>query len=576
MLICGLKMTHDGGIAVIDGNRLIFSIEMEKLENLPRYSPIDNLARVERILSGEGVDLAAIDRFVVDGWLVDPITGRTEVPARDGARELRLPVASYAEEMLGRRTENRGDPTRSIDFTEHNFSSHSIGYSSYHHSTGHVLASYCASPFAARGEDSLVLTWDGGTTSRLYHATANPPGLRQVATILPFSGHLFSAICCNFDPFRIEGAASALEDVNANTQAELQMQILSVAGKAMAYAALGTVEESAFPVLRELLSQLTQSNDAIELAGQAMMLGGKVAADQDALFPGMSSADIIATLQAYIGNLILEQVTAVVQKYYSGSYPNLALAGGCALNIKWNTKLRASGLFSEVWAPPFPNDSGAAIGAACCEMFSKARNSRLNWNVYSGPRLTVGSIPEGWCSEACDERQLAELLVVTGEPVVFLSGRAEIGPRALGGRSILAPATDVRMKDRLNAAKGRAGYRPVAPICLSSHAPEVFSPGTPDPYMLFEHHIRPEWEQRIPAVAHLDGTARLQTVDPSDGTPISKLLSEYERLSGIPVLCNTSANLNGRGFFPDAATATEWGRINYVWSEGTLFRRSDI
>ncbi|MFI5671061.1 carbamoyltransferase C-terminal domain-containing protein [Streptomyces sp. NPDC051704] len=160
----------------------------------------------------------------------------------------------------------------------------------------------------------------------------------------------------------------------------------------------------------------------------------------------------------------------------------------------------------------------------------------------------------------------------------YAACRRPASPRGRTGRAdplLLAPATDVRTRDRLNEVKGRAGYRPVAPICLTERAPEVFSPGTPDPYMLFEHRVRPEWADRVPAVVHLDGTARLQTVDSDAGTPVSKVLTAYERLTGIPVLCNTSANMNGRGFFPDVATAAEWGRLNHIWCDGTLCTKAD-
>jgi predicted NodU family carbamoyl transferase len=138
------------------------------------------------------------------------------------------------------------------------------------------------------------------------------------------------------------------------------------------------------------------------------------------------------------------------------------MAGGCALNIKWNTMIRRSEIFEDVWIPPFPNDSGAAIGTAYCELFHQRHAPALNWNMYSGPRISTGNVPPGWRARPCAEHELAQLLHREGEPVVVLSGRAEIGPRALGNRSILAPATDAAMQDRLNIVKNRAAYRPAA------------------------------------------------------------------------------------------------------------------
>jgi carbamoyltransferase len=146
-------------------------------------------------------------------------------------------------------------------------------------------------------------------------------------------------------------------------------------------------------------------------------------------------------------------------------------------NIKWNSRLRSSGQVADIWIPPFANDSGAAIGTAACELFRRGQHQALSWDVYRGPQLTDGDVPPGWRVLGCGERELAGVLHDVGEPVVVLSGRAELGPRALGNRSILAPATDAAMKDRLNAIKDRAHYRPVAPICLSARAAEVFTPG---------------------------------------------------------------------------------------------------
>jgi carbamoyltransferase len=295
--------------------------------------------------------------------------------------------------------------------------------------------------------------------------------------------------------------------------------------------------------------------------------------NRDVVWPGCSDADLIASFQGYLGARLLTRLRERVPQVVSdGRPPDLCLSGGCALNIKWNSALRSSGLFREVWIPPFPNDSGAAIGTAVAEMVHRGK-SELRWDVYCGPGLvTVTDVP-GWRSEKCDEAGLAKLLYDTGEPVIVLSGRAELGPRALGNRSILAAATTPKMKDLLNNIKDRESYRPVAPICLESRAPEIFSPGSPDPYMLFDHTVRAGWVERIPAVIHLDGTARLQTINPRQNPVVERVLVEYEKLSGIPVLCNTSANHKGRGFFPDVRSAAQWGRVDAIWCDGHLYAR---
>ncbi|MBB4244987.1 putative NodU family carbamoyl transferase [Rhizobium tropici] len=285
--------------------------------------------------------------------------------------------------------------------------------------------------------------------------------------------------------------------------------------------------------------------------------------------------NVLASFHSFLELLLVREMALAMQRHSLPGPRNLCIAGGCGLNIKWNSALRETGLFDAVWVPPFPNDSGSAIGAACSAMAAHEGFVPLEWSVYSGPALKNGDAPPGWEAAPCSILELATILA-SNKPVVFLAGRAELGPRALGGRSILAAATSPQMKDYLNEVKFREHFRPVAPICLEDLAPDIFSPGTPDPYMLFDHQTRPEWKDKIPAVVHLDGSARLQTISRSSEHAVTELLIEYEKLTGIPLLCNTSANLHGRGFFPDAAAACEWGRIDHVWCNGVLFTKERV
>ncbi|WP_433527414.1 carbamoyltransferase N-terminal domain-containing protein [Nocardia pseudovaccinii] len=557
-MICGIKVSHDGGVAIVEDDRLVFSIEMEKLDNGLRYSPLGDLDRVAEILRSEGLRPADVDRFVVDGWFANgavPDTDSTEptsIATLSGGRPIELAVAPYQDR-----------PGHTVPLARHRFHAHGFGsaaaeYVSYHHVDQHIMGGYCTSPFAERGEDALVLVWDGGTVARVYHVAAAARKVRSVAVVLPIVGNSFTYFSARFEPF--------IPNVEGRSRDRILRQHLAIPGKAMAYAGLGTVMESVYPVFDEIIAaaEPRASQDA------ARLVGAKVAADRGELFPGLSEADLIATFQGYLGDRLARGLNSLVRQH--PSLPSkLVVTGGCALNIKWNSLLRAQGIVEEIWIPPFPNDSGAAIGAACCEMFRKGHSPALRWDVYSGPRVGVCGVPDNWRRRPCDESGVAELLHREGEPVVVLSGRAEIGPRALGNRSILAPATDSATKDLLNDIKNRAAYRPVAPVCLTERAAEVFQPGGRDPYMLFEHRTRPEWTDRIPAVLHVDGTARLQTIDASANCATARILASYEAISGIPVLCNTSANFEGRGFFPDVAAAARWAGTRYIWSEGYLY-----
>jgi carbamoyltransferase len=551
MLICGIKVSHDGGVALIDGNKLAFSIEVEKLDNNHRYHPLGCLERVAEILWRENVDPIDVDRFVIDGWWSQSRDGSTCVRSQADGRRVELAVAPYIDAGPARSCLER------YSFRTEHFGFAKLEYSSYHHATGHLLGCYCSSPFAKRGEDALILVWDGGMVPRLYQVTARTLSARPVGALLPLIGNVFGDFCGCFEPFAV--------DRTGWTEDQDLYHRLSIAGKAMAYAALGRVEEDAFAYLDELTDALPGIS-----ADNARVIAEQVVKGRAVRLPGMSNGDIVCTFQAYLGKRLMKSLASLVRRHFPREQPNLGMAGGCALNIKWNRMVRDSGIFREVWVPPFPNDSGAAIGAASAEMFCHCQLPAFEWDVYGGPFVDTTVPFAGWTSRPCTERGVAEILHTEGEPVIVLSGRAELGPRALGNRSILAPATDPNMKDRLNQIKGRESYRPIAPICLESRAREIFDPGMPDPYMLFEHQVRGDWAQRIPAVIHLDGTARLQTIEP-DGCPAARILSEYALLSGIPVLCNTSANFNGCGFFPDLASAAKWGKAKYIWMNDAIY-----
>jgi carbamoyltransferase len=130
--------------------------------------------------------------------------------------------------------------------------------------------------------------------------------------------------------------------------------------------------------------------------------------------------------------------------------------------------------------------------------------------------------------------------------VAWFQGRSEFGPRALGHRSLLADPRRPENLEKLNDIKGREQFRPVAPMVLAERAAEIFDGPLPSPYMLFTHDVRPEWRDRIPAVVHVDGTARIQTVDRREEPLVARMLERFEALTGVPVVVNTSLNTAGR------------------------------
>ena len=137
--------------------------------------------------------------------------------------------------------------------------------------------------------------------------------------------------------------------------------------------------------------------------------------------------------------------------------------------------------------------------------------------------------------------------VLAGNGIVaWHQGRSEYGPRALGHRSLLAHPGDRDTQTRMNDVKGREQFRPIAPMVRAERFHDIFDGVYPSPHMLFVHRVKPEWRDRIPAVVHVDGTARVQTVDPADEPLVAEMLAEFDRRTGLPVVVNTSLNTAGR------------------------------
>jgi carbamoyltransferase len=547
VIVCGAKLTHDGGVALIEDGRLAFSIEMEKLGNADRHSRIEDMSQIFDILRSYGYRPDAVDCFAIDGWR------KTEKVKPWHGQEVRVQLAPY------RRGHISNDPLQ-----EYRYRIADFRYSSFAHYTGHVLGGYCTSPFARQGEDSYVLAWDGAMFPYLYFIQAGSAAVRSLGPVLYFMGDAYHTFSQRFPPF---------------DQGEEFPATLALPGKIMAYVARGTVRPDVLERMREWYDEVVEQH-VRPLAAQddgvfTEPLGRRILSSyMDRVDATLAPpADMLATWHAFLQRLLL---VSLERKLREHPWPphNLVLVGGCALNIKWNRALREGGVAGCLWIPPFPNDAGVALGAACAAWAVRRGMTAIQWDVYSGPEFVHNTPVAGWSRRICSLRDLAGLLHEGNEPVVFLQGRAELGPRALGNRSLLASPRQASMKQHLNAIKAREPYRPIAPVCLEHHAPDLFAPGTPDPYMLFEHDVRPEWRSRIPAVCHEDGSARVQTVNREQNAVLFDLLVEFERISGLPVLCNSSANRKGKGFFPDLASATSWGRVRHVWSDGWLYESS--
>ncbi|MGK5444897.1 carbamoyltransferase family protein [Micromonospora sp. URMC 105] len=261
-------------------------------------------------------------------------------------------------------------------------------------------------------------------------------------------------------------------------------------------------------------------------------------------------ADLAASVQARLEEVVLDLARWLYDA--SGGASTLAMAGGVALNCVANARLAAEGPYRDVWVQPAAGDSGTALGAA------------LHVAGTLGDRatpMTGADLGRGWSDEELEAElrraalpyhrpdsiaaEAARVLADNGI-VAWYQGRSEYGPRALGHRSLLAHPGDPATTARMNDVKGREQFRPIAPMVRAERFADIFDGVFPSRYMLFVHRVKPEWRDRIPAVTHVDGTARVQTVHTDTEPLVAELLAEFERRTGLPVVVNTSLNTAGR------------------------------
>ena len=239
---------------------------------------------------------------------------------------------------------------------------------------------------------------------------------------------------------------------------------------------------------------------------------------------------------------------------------NLVMAGGVALNCVLNSRIRDRGPFRDVWVQPAAGDAGTALGAALlvdgetrARAGSSSRSFRMD-HAYLGPQFSDEEIASTLRSSGLPVRELKDVAAETAEIlchdkiVGWFQGRMEFGPRALGARSILASPCDGDMQRRLNWIKDREDFRPVAPVVLEEKADKWFrvDGSSSSPFMLFVYEVLPEAAKLIPAVCHVDGTARIQTVNRGQNERYYDLLRAFESRTGVPVLINTSFNTKSR------------------------------
>jgi carbamoyltransferase len=298
--------------------------------------------------------------------------------------------------------------------------------------------------------------------------------------------------------------------------------------------------------------------------------------------------DVAAALQARLDQTLLHLCTHFAS--VTGQR-RVALAGGVALNCTANGGLLRSGAFDEIYVQPAAGDDGSALGAAlqCAAEAGEVRNERMPV-PFLGPAANkaagaaaiaerndrVYAVHFESLEEACAE---AARLIAAGRVLGWHRGRMEFGPRALGARSILADPGHPEMRDRINAmVKMREAFRPFAPAVTVEQVHRWFDvrEGTTLPYMIMTVGVRPEYRDQLPAITHVDGSARVQTVACSDNGAFHTLLRAVGRETGREMVLNTSFNVKGQPVVNTPAEAIDTflrTGIDCLFIENTLVRR---
>jgi hydroxymethyl cephem carbamoyltransferase len=488
-----VKPGHDGAVAAVEDGNLLFSLEGEK-DSRRRY------------LTAQTTDLLVLaehlgalpDVIGVSGWHRQGESGK--VGGGYGGPN----VATQREgELFGKKVTVFSDS----------------------HERSHIMGTIGMAP---RDDAPLraVLVWEG-TIGSLYLVDDTWTVTRTIP-VMKMPGERYSHLFGLADP--------AIPD-------RAIFMPYEASGKLMALAAYGDPDSRA--------NQVPETVDAL----LTWRLGPKRMFKDLPIHNAGVEAQVTKDAAALLTDRIFEAFADAAREHIPEGLP-LYIAGGCGLNCDWNARWRDLGHFSSVFVPPCPNDAGAAIGTAIDALAALGGEPHLDWSVYSGLEFEHDAEPDPalWERVPMTERGVAEALE-EGRVFAWVQDRWEIGPRALGNRSLLADPSDPRMKDRLNDIKQREGYRPIAPCCRIEDLTKAFVDDFEDPYMLYFNRIRADG---LGAITHVDGTARVQTVSKATNARLHRLLSAFAERRGIGVLCNTSLNFKGSGFINRMSDLTRY------------------
>ena len=543
MLILGLNMFHaDASAALVQDGEVLFAIAEERLNRIKHYAGFPKLA-IQACLNAAGAKITDIDHIAVgqdsDANLSEKIRYAFANPAKllnfvrlrrrkQQMRDIRELIAQSLE----------CDP-QSLSFKVHHLEHH----------IAHIASAYYCSPW----ESAAGFSYDGSgdfVSTMMARCEGNDVNVLD-RVFLPHSlGSFYTMICefIGYNKYGDEGKVMGLAPYGKDTYCRQVRELLMTS-------------RSGFELDLDYFEPIG-SNEGMQIKPDGTVaLARHFSGRMEELFGPPRQPDAEITQRdmdlAYAMQHCFEEVFfhLLNELHVQVPLPNLAMAGGCALNSVANGKLFARTPFSHTWIQPAAGDEGLAIGAALHTYHSVLKQPRnfVMKNSYLGPEFSDSHIESSLKSAGLKYRRYdrGPLLdavadrIAQGDVVGWFQGRMEWGPRALGNRSIVAHPGLTDMKDVLNARiKRREWFRPFAPSILEERQAEYFEQDHPSPFMLHVYKIKPGKREQLCAVNHVDDTGRLQSVAHDENPLYYDLIRAFERKSGIPVVLNTSFNEN--------------------------------
>jgi len=498
MKILSFNPGHDGTFAYLEDGHLVTSVEAEKHSRY-RHSPLS----VPDVFSVLGEIKEVPDVLCRGGWWPSGayLSEQQFLAGYHGVSNSDIIVGT--KRLLGR----------------------TVKYFSSSHERSHLLCAFGMSNLP-KGTPCYALLWEGVIGS--FYKIDAELNLTKLANIMPEPGHRYALLYGLADP-----------TFDKNTA---EFSRFSDAGKLMALASFSKRSE---PTDEEekIITFLMQDCQHLKPKECELL---KYCRHYNV---GLDDPEF-RNFAGIVSNRIFDRFYQFAKLNMQRGVP-LLITGGCGLNCDWNTKWKETDLFSEIFVSPVSNDSGSAIGTAIDAQFYYTGNAKIDWNVYSGLEFIAN---DAFDSSLFDEYETNYIMIAdmlaSNLIIGWVNGKYEIGPRALGNRSILASPFKDSTRVRLNEIKQREQFRPIAPVCLEEDAIRWFACNHPSPFMLYTQRVSTD---ALAAVTHVNGTARIQTVSSVSNSHLYELLMAFKERTGYGVLCNTSLNFKGRGFINNIA-----------------------